>query len=112
MYLNCSSLLIYLNNIIYHLNVCPKTGNICLRPLQDWEPTFCLTDILNAIYSLLIKPEESTPYPSLFFFPFQNYYIPTLALITRKYDHELQYTMRNNPAGYKTQARRSAQEAK
>lgn len=44
---------------IYHLNVSPSTGHVCLGFLseEDWLPTRCIRDVLSAVFSLLIKPE-------------------------------------------------------
>lgn len=44
---------------IYHLNVSPTAGNVCLGFLneENWLPTRCVRDVLSAVFSLLIKPE-------------------------------------------------------
>ena len=44
---------------IYHLNVCPATGHVCLGFLSEatWLPTRCVQDVLSALFALLIRPE-------------------------------------------------------
>lgn len=44
---------------VYHVNVSPTTGNVCLGFLteENWLPTRCVRDVLSGVFSLLIKPE-------------------------------------------------------
>ena len=44
---------------IYHLNVSPVTGHVCLGFLSEatWLPTRCVQDVLSALFALLIRPE-------------------------------------------------------
>ena len=43
---------------VYHVNVSPTTGNVCLGFLteENWLPTRCVRDVLSGVFSLLIKP--------------------------------------------------------
>lgn len=60
---------------IYHLNVCPKTGQVCLPFLtkDSWKPTYTIEHILQALYSLLIKPEEGNAFEHSLLNEFHNY---------------------------------------
>lgn len=44
---------------IYHVNVSPSTGHVCLGFLtgENWLPTRCVRDVLSGVFALLIKPE-------------------------------------------------------
>jgi len=44
---------------IYHLNVCPATGHVCLGFLSEetWLPTRCVQEVLSALFALLVRPE-------------------------------------------------------
>ncbi|XP_062503112.1 uncharacterized protein LOC134180053 [Corticium candelabrum] len=60
---------------IYHLNVCQKTGQVCLPFLMKdkWKPTYTFEHILQALYSLLIKPEEGNAFEHSLLNEFHNY---------------------------------------
>lgn len=76
---------------IYHLNVCPVTGHVCLGFLSEatWLPTRCVQDVLSALFALLIRPE------------------PEIAA-----DQTLLNTYNQNRTVYEEKARKSATEAK
>ena len=76
---------------IYHLNVCPVTGHVCLGFLSEanWLPTRCVQDVLSALFALLIRPE------------------PEIAA-----DQTLLNMYNQNRIVYEEKARKSAQEAK
>jgi len=76
---------------IYHLNVCPATGHVCLGFLSEatWLPTRCVQQVLSALFALLIRPE------------------PEIAA-----DQTLLNTYNQNRTVYEEKARKSAQEAK
>lgn len=72
---------------IYHLNVSPSNGHVCLGFLseENWLPTRCVRDVLSAVFSLLIKPE-----------------------LENSADQTLLQAFNNNRAFYDNKARRSA----
>lgn len=76
---------------IYHLNVCPATGHVCLGFLSEatWLPTRCVQDLLSALFALLIRPE------------------PEIAA-----DQTLLNMYNQNRTVYEEKARKSAREAK
>ncbi|XP_020608666.1 ubiquitin-conjugating enzyme E2-17 kDa-like isoform X1 [Orbicella faveolata] len=76
---------------IYHLNVCPATGHVCLGFLSEetWLPTRCVQEVLSALFALLIRPE------------------PEIAA-----DQTLLNMYNQNRTVYEEKARKSAQEAK
>ena len=76
---------------IYHLNVCPATGHVCLGFLSEatWLPTRCVQNVLSALFALLIRPE------------------PEIAA-----DQTLLNMYNQNRTVYEEKARKSAQEAK
>ncbi|XP_070557712.1 ubiquitin-conjugating enzyme E2 D4-like [Ptychodera flava] len=49
---------------IYHLNVSQSTGQVCLAFLaaDKWVATGTIEQLLNALYSLLIRPEEENAF--------------------------------------------------
>ncbi|XP_077982553.1 ubiquitin-conjugating enzyme E2 D4-like [Glandiceps talaboti] len=49
---------------IYHLNVSQKTGQMCFGFLASdkWSPAGSVEQVLRAIYSTLIKPEEQNSF--------------------------------------------------
>ncbi|KAJ7387347.1 hypothetical protein OS493_004338 [Desmophyllum pertusum] len=76
---------------IYHVNVCPTTGHVCLGFLseENWLPTRGVQDVLSALFSLLIRPE-----------------------LENAADQSLLNMYNNNRAVYEEKARKSAQDAK
>ena len=88
---NSLSLQVRFLSPIYHLNVCPSTGHVCLGFLteENWLPTRCVRDVLSAVFALLIKPE------------------PEIAA-----DQTLLTMFNNNRSVYEEKARKSAQVAK
>ncbi len=76
---------------IYHLNVCPSTGHVCLGFLseENWLPTRCVRDVLSAVFALLIRPE-----------------------LEIAADQTLLNMFNHNRSVYEEKARKSAQDAK
>ena len=46
---------------IYHCNVNPNNGSICLNTLNYWNPNSKIGDVLNHINVLLINPNPNDP---------------------------------------------------
>ena len=45
---------------IFHPNVYDN-GSICIEVLNNWNPNYSIIDILEAIYILLVTPNENSP---------------------------------------------------
>ena len=76
---------------IYHVNVSPTTGHVCLGFLseENWLPTRCVQDILSGVFSLLIRPE-----------------------LENAADQALLQAYNHNRADYEEKARKSAKNAR
>ena len=52
-------------NKIYHLNVSPSTGHICISTLNDWEKTKVkpsFVDVISSIFALFYDQNPKSPY--------------------------------------------------
>lgn len=45
---------------IFHPNVY-SSGNICIEVVSNWNSNYSIIDILQAVYLLLVKPNEDSP---------------------------------------------------
>ena len=49
-------------NKIYHLNVSPSTGHICISTLNEWKPKTPMVDVISAIFALFYDQNPKSPY--------------------------------------------------
>ena len=49
-------------NKIYHLNVSPTNGHICISTLNDWKPKTPMVDVISAIFALFYDQNPKSPY--------------------------------------------------
>ena len=49
-------------NQIYHLNVCPKTGHICISTLNNWVQNTPMVDVISSIFALFYEQNPDSPY--------------------------------------------------
>ncbi|XP_019642875.1 PREDICTED: ubiquitin-conjugating enzyme E2 K-like [Branchiostoma belcheri] len=76
---------------IYHLNVSQTSGQVCLRFLaeDEWVAGGTIEQVLNALFSLLIRPEEDNAF-----------------------DHDVLNNYHHYKQSYNSKARNSADKAK
>ena len=51
-------------NKIYHLNVSPKSGHICINTLNDWKKGTKMTTVISDIFALFYSQNPDSPYSS------------------------------------------------
>ena len=51
-------------NKIYHLNVSPSNGHICISTLNSWKPKTPMVDVISAIFALFYDQNPDSPYSS------------------------------------------------
>jgi len=44
---------------IYHFNVVQSDGAVCFPFLQAWQSNFVLVDVYNALYAIILKPDDT-----------------------------------------------------
>ena len=49
-------------NKIYHLNVSPSSGHICISTLNEWKPKTPMVDVISAIFALFYDQNPKSPY--------------------------------------------------
>ena len=49
-------------NKIYHLNVSPSNGHICISTLNQWKPKTPMVDVISAIFALFYSQNPASPY--------------------------------------------------
>ena len=49
-------------NKIYHLNVSPTNGHICISTLNEWKPKTPMVDVISAIFALFYDQNPKSPY--------------------------------------------------
>ena len=49
-------------NKIYHLNVSPRSGHICISTLNEWKEGTPMVDVISAIFSLFYSQNPLSPY--------------------------------------------------
>ena len=49
-------------NKIYHLNVSPSNGHICISTLNSWKPGTPMVDVMSAIFALFYSQNPQSPY--------------------------------------------------
>ena len=49
-------------NKIYHLNVNPSNGHICISTLNNWKPKTPMVDVISAIFALFYDQNPKSPY--------------------------------------------------
>ena len=49
-------------NKIYHLNVSPRSGHICINILNSYKPRTPIVDIISGIFSLFYNQNPESPY--------------------------------------------------
>ena len=49
-------------NKIYHLNVSPPNGHICISTLNNWKPKTPMVDVISAIFALFYDQNPKSPY--------------------------------------------------
>ena len=49
-------------NKIYHLNVSPRDGHICINILNSYKPRTPIVDIISGIFSLFYNQNPESPY--------------------------------------------------
>ena len=49
-------------NKIYHLNVSPSNGHICISTLNSWKPKTPMVDVISAIFALFYSQNPGSPY--------------------------------------------------
>ena len=49
-------------NKIYHLNVSPSNGHICISTLNEWKPKTPMVDVISAIFALFYDQNPDSPY--------------------------------------------------
>ena len=52
-------------NQIYHLNVSPKTGHICISTLNHWVKKTPMVDVISSIFALFYEQNPESPYNSI-----------------------------------------------
>ena len=51
-------------NKIYHLNVSPSSGHICISILNHYKPKTPIVDVISGIFSLFYNQNPDSPYDS------------------------------------------------
>ena len=59
-------------NKIYHLNVSPFDGHVCISTLNRWKPKTPFYDIMTSIFALFYNQNPADPYSSDMAEEFQN----------------------------------------
>ena len=49
-------------NKIYHLNVSPTNGHICISTLNSWKPKTPMVDVISSIFALFYDQNPKSPY--------------------------------------------------
>ena len=49
-------------NKIYHLNVSPHDGHICISTLNSWKPKTPMVDVISSIFALFYDQNPKSPY--------------------------------------------------
>ena len=49
-------------NKIYHLNVSPRNGHICISTLNQWKEGTPMVDVMSAIFALFYSQNPLSPY--------------------------------------------------
>ena len=49
-------------NKIYHLNVSPRSGHICINILNSYKPRTPIVDVISGIFSLFYNQNPESPY--------------------------------------------------
>ena len=49
-------------NKIYHLNVSPRSGHICISILNSYKPKTPIVDVISGIFSLFYNQNPDSPY--------------------------------------------------
>ena len=49
-------------NKMYHLNVSPTNGHICISTLNQWKPGTPMVDVMSAIFALFYSQNPLSPY--------------------------------------------------
>ena len=49
-------------NKIYHLNVSPNNGHICINTLNDWKKETRMVDVISDIFALFYSQNPDSPY--------------------------------------------------
>ena len=49
-------------NKIYHLNVSPSNGHICISTLNDWKTKTPMVDVISSIFALFYDQNPDSPY--------------------------------------------------
>ena len=49
-------------NKIYHLNVSPSNGHICISTLNNWKPKTPMVDVISSIFALFYDQNPDSPY--------------------------------------------------
>ena len=49
-------------NKIYHLNVSPRNGHICISILNSYQPKTPIVDVISGIFSLFYNQNPASPY--------------------------------------------------
>ena len=59
-------------NKIYHLNVSPSNGHICISILNSYKPKTPIVDVISGIFSLFYNQNPDSPYSSSQASEYQN----------------------------------------
>ena len=51
-------------NKIYHLNVSPSSGHICISTLNQWKARTPMVDVISSIFALFYDQNPDSPYDS------------------------------------------------
>ena len=49
-------------NKMYHLNVSPSNGHVCISTLNNWKPRTPFSDIMTSIFALFYNQNPNSPY--------------------------------------------------
>ena len=48
---------------MYHLNVSPLNGHVCVNIINKWDPKTKMRDVIHAVWFILKKQNDNDPYP-------------------------------------------------
>ena len=77
-------------NKIYHLNVSPSNGHICISTLNQWKARTPMVDVISAIFALFYDQNPFSPYSVSMAGQYKlnrNEFNKTAAEWTQKYAH-------------------------
>ena len=49
-------------NKMYHLNVEPDSGHVCISTLNNWKPRTAFSDVMTSIFALFYNQNPNSPY--------------------------------------------------